>query len=90
MPATMRVILICLVISCVAAAALAPLRNVAFEFCTTRTHGYPLPWRVDNCLCDGKGGQAIYPVLHAGVNAYLLLLCGIAVAWVVRFGRRKG
>ena len=43
-------------------------RNDFFEYCTTRAYGLPLPWRVDNCECDGRGGLTEYPGIYAVLN----------------------
>ena len=70
------------------AAALAPVRNPSFEFCTTKAYGYPMPWRVDNCLCDGKDGRTEFPVVHAGVNlATIGVAAGLLAAMVLRLRR---
>jgi hypothetical protein len=36
-------------------------RNNLFEYCTTKAHGWPYPWRIDNCPCDGCGGLKEFP-----------------------------
>lgn len=54
-------------------AFLAVQRNDFYEFCTTRAYGYPFAWRIDNCLCDGRGGRTVYPV-HAMILNPLMLV----------------
>jgi len=52
--------------------------NIGFEYCTTKAYGLPYAWRIDNCLCDGKGGQTVYPSIAPWVN-YSSVLFGSLV-----------
>jgi len=36
------------------------LRNGLFEFCTTKSYGFPLPVYTRYCLCMHRGGTEIY------------------------------
>jgi hypothetical protein len=42
--------------------------NVFFEYCTTKAYGLPYAWKIDNCICDGRGGETIYPTIASWVN----------------------
>jgi hypothetical protein len=53
----------------------APLENGYFEFCTTKAYGWPAPWKIDYCLCEG--GETIYPRLSATINIGIALAAGI-------------
>jgi hypothetical protein len=55
-------------------------RNDFFEYCTTRAYGLPLPWRIDNCECDGQGGLTEYPISYAVINIALGLGAALIVA----------
>jgi len=82
-------------------AVMAHSENDSFQFCTTKAYGWPAPWKIDYCECEG--GQTIYPPLSAIINVGLILasgLCGlVASTWLSRrrfaveesdFGRRFG
>jgi len=82
-------------------AVMARSENDSFQFCTTKAYGWPAPWKIDHCECEG--GQTIYPALSAIINVGLILasgLCGLIVStWLSRrkraveesdFGRRFG
>ena len=34
-------------------AALAKAKNDFFQFCTTKAYGWPAPWKIDYCECEG-------------------------------------
>ena len=40
-------------------AALATTENDFFQFCTTKAYGWPAPWRIDSCECEG--GMTTFP-----------------------------
>jgi len=63
-------------------AALAPVRNGQYEFCTTRAYGHPFPWYVDYCLCE-KVSPSIHP-MYWGLNLAALALAVVGVLWRTR------
>lgn len=44
-------------------------QNGTYEHCTTRAFGWPFPWRIDNCECDGKGGLTEFPSSALAMNS---------------------
>jgi hypothetical protein len=56
-----------------------PARNGAFEFCTTRAYGCPLPWWVEWCKCE-KGSNWPDQIRYWSGN----ILAGFIVAFVAR------
>ena len=58
-------------------AAFANTENDFFQFCTTKAYGWPAPWRIDYCECEG--GETIYPALNAMINIGLILASGFVV-----------
>ena len=56
-------------------ALMARSENDYFQSCTTKAYGWPTPWRIDNCECEG--GQTIYPPLNATINIGLVLASGL-------------
>ena len=65
--------------------ALAGTPNDFFEFCTTTAWGYPFPWRVDYCLCEG--GESVTPLPYVGMNLGLIAVAGLVGAGI--FSRWK-
>jgi hypothetical protein len=67
-------------------AVMARSENDSFQFCTTKAYGWPAPWKIDYCECEG--GQTTYPPLSAIINVGLILasgLCGlVASTWLSR------
>jgi len=55
-------------------------RNDWFEYCTTRAYGLPFPWIIENCLCDGRGGQTTYPIIFWIFNVLIFLIPGIVIS----------
>lgn len=53
-------------------------RNDYFEYCTTKAYGFPYPWLIENCPCDGRGGLTEYPTQAKLWNAMAALaLAGV-------------
>jgi hypothetical protein len=45
---------------------LAKSENDFFQFCTTKAYGWPAPWRIDYCECEGA--KTTYPTTSKIVN----------------------
>lgn len=45
---------------------LAKSENDFFQFCTTKAYGWPAPWRIDYCECEGA--TTVYPTTSKVVN----------------------
>ncbi|WP_157211029.1 hypothetical protein [Verrucomicrobium spinosum] len=53
-------------------------RNGYFEYCTTKAYGFPYPWLIENCPCDGRGGLTEHPTQAKLWNAMAALaLAGV-------------
>ena len=57
-------------------AMLANKENDSFQFCTTKAYGWPAPWKIAYCECEG--GETIYPKLSVLVNLSTIIGGGIA------------
>lgn len=53
------------------------------DYCTTKAYGWPLPWRIDNCECDGRGGLTEYPTESVVWNLSLALAGAFGVSRLV-------
>lgn len=62
-------------------ALFAKTENDFFQFCTTKAYGWPAPWRIDWCECEG--GSTTYPTTGKIVNFSSLAGSGIAAFAVV-------
>ncbi|MDF1739809.1 MAG: hypothetical protein P1U86_11675 [Verrucomicrobiales bacterium] len=51
-------------------AALAQTENDFFQFCTTKAYGWPAPWRIDYCECEGA--KTVYPARSKVVNLFAI------------------
>jgi hypothetical protein len=49
-------------------------RNDLYEYCTTRAFGWPFPWRIDHCECDGQGGLTEFPPSTLAKNSCAVIL----------------
>lgn len=59
-------------------------RNDVYEVCTTRAYGWPYPWKIENCECDGKGGLTeLDPSAHYW-NGGIVLLSALVAAGCFR------
>jgi hypothetical protein len=47
-------------------AAFAKTENDFFQFCTTKAYGWPAPWRIDYCECEGS--KTTFPTTSKIVN----------------------
>ena len=59
---------------------LAKTENDFFQFCTTKAYGWPAPWRIDYCECEGA--KTAYPTTSAIVNLSAVAgggMCGFAI-----------
>jgi len=69
--------------------SLKAARNDFFEYCTTKAYGLPLPWKIENCECDGRGGQTAYPAEHAAINVASVAIVAIFIGLVTPGRKRK-
>jgi hypothetical protein len=46
--------------------AFAKTENALYEFCTTKAYGWPAPWRIDYCGCEGS--KTVFPSSSKVVN----------------------
>lgn len=68
----------------------AGFHNGAFEYCTTSAYGLPLPWRIDNCLCDGNGGLTEFPIWTACLNVMVgLIVAKLIASWLLCLQPKK-
>ena len=67
---------------------LAKSENDFYQFCTTKAYGWPAPWRIDFCECEG--GKTAFPATSTIVNLSAIagggiggfaLFRGIALLW---------
>lgn len=65
-----------------AMAVVAGLGNPFAEFCTTKAYGWPFPWRIDYCPCEG--GKTAFPVSSVVGNAGVLLVGGFLGACAIK------
>ena len=63
--------------------------NIVFEYCTTKAYGLPYAWKIDNCICDGKGGQTVYPTIAPWVNYSSVVFGSFLMALLVPRSRIK-
>ena len=63
-------------------AVLAKRENDFFQFCTTKAYGWPAPWKIDYCECEGS--KTTYPTASKIVN--FSLIAGSGVACFALFG----
>lgn len=63
------------------AAALATAENDLFQFCTTKAYGWPVPWQMDYCECEGA--VTVYPAVNALINVGSVLGGGLALGLAV-------
>ena len=56
--------------------SLARSENDFFQFCTTKAYGWPTPWKIDYCECNGL--KTVYPAFNFSVNIGLILAGGLA------------
>lgn len=54
----------------------ANTENDFFQFCTTRAYGWPAPWRIKYCECEGL--KTSYPAISKIVNLSVVAGSGIA------------
>ena len=47
-------------------AVFAKTENDFFQFCTTKAYGWPAPWRIDYCECEGA--KTVHPPTSKIVN----------------------
>jgi hypothetical protein len=57
-------------------AALSKTENDFFQFCTTKAYGWPAPWKIDYCECEGS--KTVYPTTSKIANSLLVVGSGIA------------
>jgi len=62
------------------------MRNREFEFCTTLTYGFPLPWYYEWCLC--KGSEPPISLVNCAVNIACCTVAGLILAKVVHWFRK--
>ena len=62
--------------------ALAKTENDFFQFCTTKAYGWPAPWKIEYCECEGA--ETVYPAFCPVVNVGAV--GGGGVAGFVVFG----
>ena len=74
--------LIAIVATGVIEAALANTENDFFQFCTTKAYGWPAPWKIDYCECEGT--KTTYPRTSKIVN--LSTIVGSGIIGFVIFG----
>lgn len=63
-------------------AAFAKTENDFFQFCTTKAYGWPLPWRIAYCECEGS--KTTFPTTSKIVN--FAMIAGSGVAGFALFG----
>ena len=64
-------------------------RNSLYEFCTTRAYGWPFAWQIDNCECDGQGGQTEFPPLAKIWSASAALMLSVVAAGTAHLALRS-
>lgn len=57
-------------------AVLAKAENDFFQFCTTKAYGWPAPWKIDYCECEGS--KTTFPKASKLVNFSMIAGCGFA------------
>ena len=71
-----------IVLTAVIEVALAGVENEIFQFCTTKAYGWPTPWKMDYCPCEGA--VTTYPKIHWIVNFSSVFGSGLAAFLLVR------
>lgn len=56
------------------------------DVCTSVTYGFPFPWIIQNCECDGKGGLIEYDNIS---NPLFVLIGGIVLGGASHFIYRR-
>ena len=64
-------------------AFMAKAENDFFQFCTTKAYGWPLPWKIDHCLCEK--GASNFPVFYIIVNIGVVFGFGIVAFLLTGF-----
>ena len=54
----------------------AGTENAFFEFCTTKAYGWPAPWRIDYCPCEGD--RTVFPLPSIMINIGVIIASGLA------------
>ncbi len=57
-------------------AAFAKTENDFFQFCTTKAYGWPAPWKIDYCECEGS--KTTFPTTSKIVNFSMIAGSGVA------------
>jgi hypothetical protein len=65
-------------------------RNGWFSYCTTVAYGWPLPWRIDHCLCDGQGERTEFRSFALIADSVVAVAGATMVAALVRLRRSRG
>jgi hypothetical protein len=68
-------------------AALAYHENDFFEFCSTTAYGWPAPWTINYCRCEG--GETSHPIAGMAVNLSLIMASGMLGATLGGRGLRR-
>jgi hypothetical protein len=62
--------------------SLAKSENLCYEFCTTKAYGWPTPWKIEYCECEGA--KTVHPVASRIVN--LSSIAGTGLVGFFLFG----
>ena len=84
------VFLVSLILGGVVLYLMRDTENIGFEYCTMKAYGFPYAWRIDNCLCDGKGGQTVYPSIAPWINCSSVIIGSLLMVVFVPRSRILG
>ncbi|MCP3924709.1 MAG: hypothetical protein GY714_19205 [Desulfobacterales bacterium] len=57
------------------------IRNSYFEFCTTKAYGFPFPWKIDYCICEG--GKTVLSKGAVIGNATVFIVLSLILVWII-------
>lgn len=68
-------------------AATANIENDFFQFCTTKAYGWPAPWKIEYCLCEGE--RTVFPLSSIIINTAMVFATGVVTFFIVCILRHK-
>lgn len=68
--------IVALLVAGAVVAVFAKTENDFFQFCTTKAYGWPAPWVIDYCECEGS--KIAYPMTSKIVNFSMVVGSGLA------------
>jgi hypothetical protein len=61
--------------------------NDLYQFCTTKAYGWPVPWIIEYCLCEGE--KTVFPLSSIVINLTAIFASGLFAFLVTGILARK-